>query len=120
MYIFRPCSRLCSNTLSVVTLATLPIYKWQIHEGTMGKSALIPMFCLPLFLQAQTYTSADTLHVYGPRGHLGPINECAELFSQQTGHPVKVVAGPDTDWIYAARKNGNIFSMVPNTCSTRL
>ncbi|GAB3220573.1 substrate-binding domain-containing protein [Spirosoma arcticum] len=75
----------------------------------MDKLALIPMLFLPLFLHAQAPTSADTLHVYGPGGPLGPINECAELFSQQTGHPVKVVAGPDPDWIDAARKNGDIF-----------
>lgn len=85
----------------------------------MDKLALIALLFLPLFLQAQAPTTADTLHVYGPGGPFGPINECAELFSQQTGHLVKVVAGPDPGWIDEARKNGDIFFSAAEYMLTR-
>lgn len=75
----------------------------------MNQSALLLTLVLPAFLRAQAPASTDTLHVYGPGGPFGPFNECAELFSKQTGHPVKVIAGPDPDWIDAARKNADIF-----------
>lgn len=72
----------------------------------MKKFLLLLMLTSPL---ANAQTSADTLHVYGPGGPFGPINECAALFGQQTGHPVRVVAGPDATWLPAARQQADLF-----------
>ena len=61
----------------------------------------------PLLTDAQTTT--DTLHVYGPGGPLGPMNECAALFGEQTGHPVKVIAGPEANWLPQAQQRADLF-----------
>jgi accessory colonization factor AcfC len=50
----------------------------------------------------------DTLHVYGPGGPFTAINECAKLFTTQTGIPVKVIAGPEPKWFEQARQNADI------------
>ena len=48
------------------------------------------------------------LHVYGPGGPLGPVKECAEIFSKAQGAEVKVVAGPTSQWIDQAKQNADI------------
>ncbi|GAB2562034.1 MULTISPECIES: substrate-binding domain-containing protein [Spirosoma] len=68
---------------------------------------ILAMLFTPGLLAAQTPT--DTLHVYGPGGPFGPLNECAALFGQQTGHPVKVVAGPDVVWLADAQQRADLF-----------
>lgn len=50
----------------------------------------------------------DTLYVYGPGGPFGPVNECALEFGQKNGIPIKVIAGPDKNWIEQAKKNAVI------------
>ncbi len=58
------------------------------------------------FLWAQD----KTLNVYGPGGPLGPVKECAEIFSKAQGAEVKVVAGHTFQWIDQAKQNAdNIF-----------
>ena len=60
------------------------------------------MLNLPAFAQQ------DTLYVYGPGGPLAPMKEAAELFSRQTGTPVKVTAGPEGKWLAQARQNADL------------
>lgn len=55
------------------------------------------------FLWAQD----KTLNVYGPGGPLGPVKECAEIFSKAQGAEVKVVAGPTSQWIDQAKQNAD-------------
>nr|WP_294899609.1 substrate-binding domain-containing protein [uncultured Pedobacter sp.] len=69
------------------------------------KSIIMIMSLLtPLLVQAQT----DTLYVYGPGGPFGPINECGKIFSLQHQLMVKVVAGPESNWINEANKNADL------------
>lgn len=56
------------------------------------------------YLRAQK----DTLFVYGPGGPLAPMQEAAELFTRQTGIPVKVTAGPEAAWIEQAKQNADL------------
>jgi len=56
------------------------------------------------FLWAQ----AKTLNVYGPGGPLGPVKECAEMFSKVQGTEVKVAAGPTSKWIDQAKQDADI------------
>ncbi len=48
------------------------------------------------------------LHVYGPGGPLGPMEECAQLFSKAKGVEVKVTAGPEAQWLDQARKDADL------------
>ena len=48
------------------------------------------------------------LHVYGPGGPLGPMEECAQLFSKAKGVEVKVTAGPEATWLDQARKDADL------------
>jgi len=50
----------------------------------------------------------QVLHVYGPGGPLGPVEECAQLFSMAKGVEVKVTAGPEAQWLDQARKDADI------------
>lgn len=72
----------------------------------MKNLVLILICILPVFVHAQS--KQDTLYVYGPGGPFAPINECAELFSKQNNITVKVVAGPEKNWIAKAKKNADI------------
>lgn len=72
----------------------------------MKKLVLLIICILPAFIQAKT--KQDTLFVYGPGGPFAPINECAELFSKQNNIVVKVVAGPENQWIGEAKKNADL------------
>jgi accessory colonization factor AcfC len=57
-----------------------------------------------LWVQAKT----KTLNVYGPGGPLGPVKECAEIFSKVQGAEVKVAAGPTFKWIDQAKQDADI------------
>lgn len=50
----------------------------------------------------------DTLYVYGPGGPQAPMEECATLFRNRTGVPVKVTAGPQAGWIDQAKINADL------------
>ena len=60
--------------------------------------------------------SKDTLFVYGPGGPQAPMEECAKLCTNQTGIPVKVIAGPETKWIDQAKRNADVIFAAQNTC----
>ena len=59
---------------------------------------------LPFNTQAQ----GDTLFVYGPGGPQTAIEECAKIFSKTILLPIKIIAGPEANWIEAAKKNADI------------
>lgn len=69
------------------------------------KYILVLMFTLNVM---STLAQKDTLFIYGPGGPLGPIKESGELFTKQTGIPVKVTAGPEDKWIEVAKKNADL------------
>lgn len=52
--------------------------------------------------------NGNTLHVYGPGGPLGPIEELAEKFSKETGIHVEVTAGPESKWIEDAKQDADL------------
>lgn len=67
---------------------------------------------LSIFFSAMMATEAkatDTLFVYGPGGPFGPMNEAARIFATKNDIPVKVIAGPEPNWINAAKQNADIF-----------
>lgn len=53
-------------------------------------------------------TQNKTLMIYGPGGPLGPMKECAEIFSKAYGIELKVVAGPESQWIAQAKQDGDL------------
>lgn len=48
------------------------------------------------------------LKAYGPGGPLGPMRECAEMFSRESGIAVTVTAGPEATWIDQAKQDGDL------------
>lgn len=48
------------------------------------------------------------LHVYGPGGPLGPMEECGRMFAEKTGVQVKVTAGPTPKWIEQAKQDADL------------
>ena len=65
---------------------------------------------LSLFICSAGWTTAEaaTLNVYGPGGPLGPMQECAALFSQMKGVTVNVTAGPEPRWIDKALQDADL------------
>jgi accessory colonization factor AcfC len=73
--------------------------KWRIF--LVGTLLLV---CFRSELLAQ-----DTiLKVYGPGGPLGPMKECAEIFSKAQGIKVEVIAGPESKWIDQAKQDADL------------
>jgi accessory colonization factor AcfC len=60
--------------------------------------------CAGLQLVAQE----PTLHVYGPGGPLGPMQECADMFGKTNHAQVVVTAGPEPKWFAQAQKDGDV------------
>lgn len=50
----------------------------------------------------------DTLRVYGPGGPQGPMQEAADSFARAQGVPVRVVAGPEAQWLERAKLNADL------------
>jgi len=73
----------------------------------MKKSIFITL--LFAVILSTTASASDTLYVYGPGGPFGPFNEAAAVFSAKNNIPVKVIAGPEPNWINAAKQNADIF-----------
>ncbi|WP_345947752.1 substrate-binding domain-containing protein [Mucilaginibacter sp. PAMB04274] len=73
-----------------------------MYKGIVFAVAIL----LPRLLIAQ---SNDTLYVYGPGGPLAPFQECGRVFTQRYHIPVKVSAGPESDWIADAKIHADLF-----------
>ena len=71
---------------------------------------LMGIFMCLIFLGASHIVLAQekTLKAYGPGGPLGPMKECAEIFSKENNVKVEVVAGPTPKWIEQARQDADI------------
>ncbi len=67
------------------------------------------LMCL-IFLGASHIVLAQEkiLKAYGPGGPLGPLKECAEIFSKENNVKVEVVAGPTPKWIEQAKQDADI------------
>ena len=67
-------------------------------------------FCIGAAADEKPYVkreaSMNTLHLYGPGGPAGPMEECAKLFFNKTGTAVKVKTGLPQQWIGEARHTG--------------
>ena len=57
-----------------------------------------------IFARAQS----DTMFVYGPGGPQAALEECAKVFSKRNSVYVKVVAGPEANWIEQAKLNAAV------------
>lgn len=55
-----------------------------------------------------TAAQDQVLHVYGPGGPLGPMEECAQNFSKDKGVEVKVTAGPTPKWLEQAWQDADL------------
>lgn len=71
---------------------------------------LVGIFMCLIFFGAGHVASAQekTLKAYGPGGPLGPMKECAEIFSKKNNIKVEVVAGPTPKWIEQAKQDADI------------
>lgn len=99
---------------------------WKGDESLIKRLAvLLGVLLVPLFLWGCNSTgnsqakgteegsedsaeTENTLHVYGPGGPLGPIEELADKFSEETGTPVEVTAGPESKWIKEAKQDADL------------
>lgn len=65
---------------------------------------------LPVYLLvfSGAFAQTDTLHVYGPGGPFGPMNECAVQFGKMNNVQVSVKAGPEKAWIDKALEDADI------------
>ena len=65
---------------------------------------------LPVYLLvfSGAFAQTDTLHVYGPGGPFGPMNECAVQFGKMNSVRVSVKAGPESVWIDNALENADV------------
>jgi accessory colonization factor AcfC len=70
----------------------------------------LKLFIITLALSFALFANAqpDTLFVYGPGGPQAPMEECAKIFSKNMLIPVKIIAGPETNWIDQAKQNADL------------
>ena len=52
--------------------------------------------------------SMGILHLYGPGGPLGPMEECGNAFSERTGTSIKITTGIPHQWIEQAKQKGEL------------
>ncbi len=70
----------------------------------------LKLFIITLTLSFALFANGqpDTLFVYGPGGPQAPMEECAKIFSKKMLIPVKVIAGPEANWIDQAKQNADL------------
>jgi accessory colonization factor AcfC len=73
-----------------------------MHQRICLTAAFV--FCLCSSLQAQQ----PVLHVYGPGGPLGPMQECADLFNRANQVKVVVTASPEPQWFAEAQMDADL------------
>lgn len=80
----------------------------MIAKGKMLALGML-LIALAAFGAPYTLTAQDkVLNVYGPGGPLGPMKECAEMFSKTHGVEARVVAGPTPQWIDKAKQDADL------------
>ena len=52
--------------------------------------------------------SVNILRLYGPGGPLGPVQECADKFTEKTGARISITTGTPPQWIEQAEQNGDM------------
>ncbi len=62
----------------------------------------------PTVLDREAQRPKDALQVYGPGGPLGPMRECANIFSKNTGIDVHITTGTPPQWIEQAKQSGDV------------
>ena len=75
-----------------------------MHRRVFLAAALVFFLSINLQLAAQQ----PVLHVYGPGGPLGPLQECADLFSAANQVKVVVTASPDPRWFSQAQQDADL------------
>ncbi len=66
------------------------------------------IFLSTLVLLCTVVQAQDTLFVYGPGGPQAAMEAAGKRFSEKFQVAVKVIAGPETKWIDAARQNADL------------
>jgi accessory colonization factor AcfC len=56
----------------------------------------------------QVVAQQPILHVYGPGGPLGPMQECADVFGKTNHVQVTVTAGPEPKWFSQAQNDADL------------
>jgi accessory colonization factor AcfC len=75
----------------------------------MSRKLTVVIMVIGLAAGAGSIAAAPAvLRAYGPGGPFGPMNECARLFTAQTGIKVTVVAGPEGGWIARAKQDADL------------
>ena len=70
--------------------------------------AAVVTLCTVVLACSPAQAQEQLLNIYGPGGPLGPLQECATLFSQARGIRVQVTAGPEANWIDRARQDADL------------
>lgn len=66
------------------------------------------LFLMLLVGGSQSFAQTNTLYVYGPGGPFKAIDECAKAFTARTHIQVKVIAGPELNWVKQAAANADL------------
>jgi len=69
---------------------------------------ILVVMLLFVYFRSELLAQDKALSVYGPGGPLGPMKECAEIFSKAQGTEVKVAAGPESQWIAQAKEDADL------------
>jgi accessory colonization factor AcfC len=75
-----------------------------MHQRVLLAAAFVFFLCISLQVTAQQ----PVLRVYGPGGPLGPLQECADLFSAANQVKVVVTASPEPQWFSQAQKDADL------------
>ncbi len=82
--------------------------------------ALIAAALGSMAFTAEAQIQNDPLHVYGPGGPAPAMREAAKAYEARTGRVVAVVAGPTSQWLEAAKADGDLIFSGSETMMTDL
>ena len=75
-----------------------------MHRRVLLAAVFICFWSISMQVAAQQ----PVLHIYGPGGPLGPMQECADLFSAAYQVKVVVTASPDPQWFSEAQGDADL------------
>lgn len=84
---------------------------WVLTAIGLGVLSLLGVttgYAGPTAPDSEGEESVRTLHLYGPGGPLGPMRECADMFSAKTGIVINITTGTPPQWIEEAKQNGDV------------